>query len=416
LSSSLSKKKIIKDVFLGLYVLQLFNYVAPVIIIPIIISHIGLANYGELIYITAIYQVVSLFIDFGFTYTAPVVAARYRNDIKKLHVYHTTIIFLKSLLFLVALCVVSILSIIDVIHLNSIYILSVFICAIGNIFTPLWMFQGMGDFKFLSFCQIITRIILFLLLLLYLVAKGSNIFIISLLQNGSLLLCYFCVRKKTFSLKLNHLNLRLSLSEFKRAGDVFIGVLGTIGYGGLIPILIGNYCGHANLGIYSIVQKLTAACQSLIVPVSQFMLSEVSKQNPNNSEFNNKIKRSFIIHLVISVIACICYLIFGQFAARVVGNIDVPFMIVLISSVITIFSSLNNVLGVQFLIPTDNVKFLRSANLVSGIIVVSVSWYLINTYNVLGGVTLNLLGEFLVFVFLAFIAKRKWKRISNNAI
>ncbi|MES0252695.1 flippase, partial [Citrobacter freundii] len=72
--SSVSKKKIIKDVFLGLYILQLFNYVAPVIIIPIIISHIGLASYGELVYITAIYQVVSLFIDFGFTYTAPVVA------------------------------------------------------------------------------------------------------------------------------------------------------------------------------------------------------------------------------------------------------------------------------------------------------------------------------------------------------
>ncbi|MDM7202597.1 flippase, partial [Citrobacter freundii] len=115
-------------------------------------------------------------------------------------------------------------------------------------------------------------------------------------------------------------------------------------------------------------------------------------------------------------IACICYLIFGKFAAQVVGNIEVPFVIIAISSVITIFSSLNNVLGVQFLIPTDNVKLLRSANLVSGIIVVSISWFLINTYNVLGGVTLNLLGEFLVFIFLACVAKIKWKRISINAI
>ena len=414
--SSVSKKKIIKDVFLGLYILQLFNYVAPVIIIPIIISHIGLASYGELVYITAIYQVVSLFIDFGFTYTAPVVAARYRNDIKELHVYHNTIIFLKSLLFIVALCAVNVLSFFGIVNLSSLYILSIFICAIGNILTPLWMFQGIGDFKFLSFCQIITRIILFVLLLLYLVAKGSNIFVISLLQNGSLLLCYFYVRKKTFSFHWEHLNLKLSASEFKRAGDVFIGVLGTIGYGGLIPILIGNYCGHASLGIYSIVQKLTVACQSLIAPVSQFMLSEVSIQNPNDSEFKNKIKRSFIIHLVISVIACICYLIFGKFAAKVVGNIEVPFVIIAISSVITIFSSLNNVLGVQFLIPTDNVKLLRSANLVSGIIVVSISWFLINTYNVLGGVTLNLLGEFLVFIFLACVARIKWKRISINAI
>ncbi|MES0238703.1 hypothetical protein KDV48_23450, partial [Citrobacter sedlakii] len=64
--------KLFKDVFLGLYILQLLNYVAPIIIIPILIKQIGISSYGELIYITAIYQMISLFIDYGFTYTAPV--------------------------------------------------------------------------------------------------------------------------------------------------------------------------------------------------------------------------------------------------------------------------------------------------------------------------------------------------------
>ncbi|HDV2433551.1 TPA: flippase, partial [Escherichia coli] len=58
----------IKNVFLGLYILQLFNYIAPLVIIPILIKYIGLGEYGELVYITSIYQIVALFIDFGFTY------------------------------------------------------------------------------------------------------------------------------------------------------------------------------------------------------------------------------------------------------------------------------------------------------------------------------------------------------------
>lgn len=405
-----NKMKVIKEVFLGLYILQFFNYVAPVVIIPIIISKIGLENYGELIYITAIYQVVSLFIDFGFTYTSPVAAARYRNSNADLHIYHTTITSLKVIIYVVALVIVSLLALINVIHLQPLYVFSVFLCAVGNILTPLWLFQGLGNFKFLSYCQIITRIILFISLLVYLIFDGNNLFIISMLQNGSLLLCYFYVRKKTFPMNMNHLKLEQCVSEFKRAGDVFIGVLGTISYGSLIPILIGNYCGHASLGIYSIVQKLTAACQSLIVPVSQYMLSEVSKKSSIANEFSEKIKKSLVIHLVISCVACFCYLLFGQFAASAIGHVDVPFAIIAISSVITIFSSLNNVLGVQFLIPTNNVSLLRTANIASGIIVVSVSWFLINNYNVLGGVTLNLLGELLVFIFLAYIAKRKWKR------
>lgn len=68
----------IKNVFLGLYILQLFNYIAPLVIIPILIKYIGLGEYGELVYITSIYQIVALIIDFGFTYTGPVVAARHR--------------------------------------------------------------------------------------------------------------------------------------------------------------------------------------------------------------------------------------------------------------------------------------------------------------------------------------------------
>ncbi|EHE6982122.1 flippase, partial [Escherichia coli] len=91
-----------------------------------------------------------------------------------------------------------------------------------------------------------------------------------------------------------------------------------------------------------------------------------------------------------------------------IGKVDVSFVIILFASIITIFSSLNNVLGIQFLIPTDNVKILRSINVMAGIIVVSLSWLLISRFDILGGVLLNLIGEFLVFSMLAFIAHRKW--------
>ncbi|HAM7419133.1 TPA: O6 family O-antigen flippase, partial [Escherichia coli] len=113
-------------------------------------------------------------------------------------------------------------------------------------------------------------------------------------------------------------------------------------------------------------------------------------------------------HLTISIIACLCYMGLGQYVATFIGKVDVSFVIILFASIITIFSSLNNVLGIQFLIPTDNVKILRSINVMAGIIVVSLSWLLISRFDILGGVLLNLIGEFLVFSMLAFIAHRKW--------
>ncbi|ELL0183126.1 oligosaccharide flippase family protein [Salmonella enterica] len=395
------------DVFLGLYALQLCNYIMPVIIIPIIISHIGLANYGELMYITSIYQVSSLFIDFGFTYTAPVMASRYRDIEYKLQQYYSEIIFIKFVLFTVVISGVLSLTFLGILNLTPIYILSIFLCALGNVLTPLWLFQGIGDFKLLSISQIIIRVTLFIVLVLYLLVGGRDIFIISLLQNGTLILCYVYLKRKIYKINKDDVDFNECFLEFKKAGNVFIGVLGTIGYGGLIPILIGNYCGNSSLAIYSIIQKLTTACQSLITPVSQFMLSEVSR-NSIKKDFLLRIRKSFYIHLIISSLACLCYLVLGQFVAKIIGKVDVPFTIIATASIITIFSSLNNVLGVQLLIPTDNVKSLRSANLISGILAASVSWYLITYYNVLGGVILNLMGEFLVFLFLLNIAKRVW--------
>lgn len=88
----------IKNVFLGLYILQLFNYIAPLVIIPILIKYIGLGEYGELVYITSIYQIVALIIDFGFTYTGPVVAARHRCETQNLQRYYSIVVLLKSLL------------------------------------------------------------------------------------------------------------------------------------------------------------------------------------------------------------------------------------------------------------------------------------------------------------------------------
>lgn len=397
-----------KEIFLGLYILQLLNYVAPIIIIPILIQTIGIDNYGELIYITSVYQIICLFIDYGFTYTSPVVAARFRNVYDELQKYYSLISVLKLILYIVSFLILNILVFFDVLHLSYYYVASIALCCIGNIVTPLWLFQGLGEFKFLSGCQIKSRIILFFLLLIYLFCGGKNLFIISLLQNGYLLACYIFMRKKISTIQLKHLTMSQTKNEFKKASNVFVGVLGTIGYGGLIPILIGNYCGHISLGIYSILQKLTTACQSLISPVSQYMLSEVSVSAQQEYEFKNKIKKSILIHLLISSIACLCYMALGQFAAKVIGKVDVDFCIVLLASVITIFSSLNNVLGIQFLIPTGNESLLRSVNLLSGIIVILLSKYLIMNYEVLGGVVLNVLGEGVVFMLLTSIAVKKW--------
>lgn len=57
--------------------------------------------------------------------------------------------------------------------------LSIFLCTIGNILSPNWFLQGIGDFKKLSYSQVIVRITLFIILLVYVCSGGDNVFILS---------------------------------------------------------------------------------------------------------------------------------------------------------------------------------------------------------------------------------------------
>lgn len=137
----------IKNVFLGLYILQLFNYIAPLVIIPILIKYIGLGEYGELVYITSIYQIVALIIDFGFTYTGPVVAARHRCETQNLQRYYSIVVLLKSLLFIIALTCVFLLCRLNIVHLSFLGFCQFFYALLVIYYRPIGFCRGLVILK-----------------------------------------------------------------------------------------------------------------------------------------------------------------------------------------------------------------------------------------------------------------------------
>lgn len=75
------------------------------------------------------------------------VAARHRCETQNLQRYYSIVVLLKSLLFIIALTCVFLLCRLNIVHLSFFGFLSIFLCTIGNILSPNWFLQGIGDFK-----------------------------------------------------------------------------------------------------------------------------------------------------------------------------------------------------------------------------------------------------------------------------
>lgn len=388
----------------GMYLFQISNYIFPLVLIPILIKKTSLDGYGEIVYITALIQLLGTIIDYGFTYTSPVEVTRIKNRKNKLGDYYIKITILKIIIYLILMAALCFLK--QTLNLNNTTILTISIILLGNVFFPIWLFQGLSLFNQVSAIQIITKVAFFVILIssIYLLDLQNKIYII-FLMSGNLIISFLLsikyiskliiIRKITLSL------IKESIHDLKVASNVFISVLGSIGYNGLIPIILGKYLGSSSLAIYSILQKMTIACQSMILPVSQFMLTNISLDINSQWGFKKKISQSIKLHLVLSITGAICYILLGQFVSNMLGH-KVELNLIILSSIIPIFSSVNNVLGIQTMIPLKKTSILRVINLSSGVIIALISVYIIKEMGIPGGVLLNLLGEVLVFFLLVY--------------
>jgi O-antigen/teichoic acid export membrane protein len=95
------KKNLVKNI-LSLGVVQIANYVLPLVSIPIIVRIIGPGNYGIINYYNSFIAYFILLINYGFDYSGTRYIAIQKDDVSKRNLHFTKILYAKILLFIVS--------------------------------------------------------------------------------------------------------------------------------------------------------------------------------------------------------------------------------------------------------------------------------------------------------------------------
>ena len=164
--------------FFSLTILQVANYILPLIILPFLVRVLDLENFGIVMFSQALITFIVIAVDFGFDISGTREISISNTNKERISKVFSAIITIKILLiFLWLLILILLVECIPKLKVNSnIYYLN-FGVVIGQGLFPGWFFQGIQRMKFVTIINIVAKLI-FTLLIFFIVNKEEDFYLV----------------------------------------------------------------------------------------------------------------------------------------------------------------------------------------------------------------------------------------------
>ncbi len=255
----------------ALFVLQILNYVFPLILLPYLTRILGIQLFGIYVFSISIIQLSTIVTDYGFNLSATYAISKNRYD----QDYVNTLIGAVYLIKLVLLSLIWIVLIIFVLSYSKYedHRLFLSLCIIpiaGMTFQPIWFFQGIERMKYITLYTGLAKFS-YVVLVILLVKRADQIVNVALAngvaQIGAAVIgWYLIVRlgyspkvpsrtflKKTFMESLPFFWSRAAVATYTTAGSFYLGI----------------FAAPTQVAIFSASEQLYKAAQNAFMPLIQ---------------------------------------------------------------------------------------------------------------------------------------------------
>lgn len=322
----------------------------PLILIPLQIKLLGIDQYGYYNVLLAFGAIASVFVNFGFDYTASRNISRVYEDRNLVSHYYSVAMISKAILFTTVSVVIIMIFILRGETKNSI---GVIIFCFSQVIMPVYLFQGIRKMGYLVYNTIFLNFA-FCCFILYLInfreqtTSGplyAGYAIINLLS--SLLMTWIIYKK---------LNVKLSKVEFKDVNLqlkdglwIFFSRVMSMGLSQLSIILLSSLLNPTLLGVYSLADKLVRAANSIFYAFQQATYPYFC---------NNASRKNFLILtialVIMAALGVLTLLLAKDILLSFFPELSSSFMIVIIMFSSLIPMALSGMLGVNFLLAQDH--------------------------------------------------------------
>lgn len=396
--------------FFSLSILNVINYAFPLILIPYLTKVLGVENFGKYVFSFAIIQYATLFVSYGFDYSATKYVSINRENKNKLSSIFINVLTLRILISLICTIIIYVTCeiIFDNSHDKKLYLngIGVFI---GYALNPLWFFQGMEKMKFVTIINFISKLVSTLLVFIYIKDKNSlelvNLFFsVASLISGilSIFLAAYIFNLKLITPQL--IELKKHLFE---GWSLFLSTIFMSMYRETNVLMLGTFTDYKIVGYYSAAEKIIKAIQSVISPFTSILYPFFGRKLNNINE-KDKILIIFFkftkyYSLLIFILVILLYLfsnfiIFNVFGSNFTNSV-LNFKILIL---VVFFGGLNYLLGIVGLINLGFEKEFTSSVFISSFVSILLSYFLIKNFKDIGASLTMVITETLLFSLILY--------------
>ena len=332
----------------SLYILNAFNFLITIVILPKLINSFGISGWGEITFYQIIINYFIWLIDWSFPQFSCKQISIYENKETERKEFFITTKTAQLILFLISTILICLYS--YIFSSNKLIYLYAVLILFGSFLQSYWYLNGREKIYETAFIQLLNKVIFALFVFLG-INKGDDIskyflyFGFASIFAG--IVCTFRIVQK-YNEKLKIGNIHKSIKLIRKSYMLFnSSIIGNI-TNSCIPFIITSFYSLENLGIYNIADRIKNIAIQIINPLSNSIFPKMSKNYSKNKKTANK---KFLNFLFLFSLIGFCIFLILNFNIELIINYFLKEKVNGINNIVRIltFSFLINIIYESFM-------------------------------------------------------------------
>ncbi|WP_448589555.1 flippase [Thermodesulfobium sp.] len=403
--------------FISLSTLQVANYILPLITLPYLVRVLGPEKFGLIAFAQAFIGYFNVLTDYGFNLSATRDISINRKDNDKVSEIFSSVIVIKFGLLILSLFIMTLI-IFSFDKFRSewpIYYLT-FGVVIGQVLFPVWFFQGMEKMKYITFLNILARIIFTISIFIFVKNASDFLYVPILSSLGSIVagVLALWIVFKDFGIKFRMPDFEKVKFHLKEGWYIFISTVAISLYTTSNTFILGLFTNNILVGYYSAAEKIIRAAQGLLSPVSQTIFPHVSKLMNESKDAGIKFIRriTYLIGGLSFVISLVIFILANLIVEIILGSQYTESIIILrILAFLPFLVGLSNVFGVQTMLTLNYKKAFTNIIVFASGVNIFLAIILVPIYNDIGTSISVLITEMIITISMFLFLESKGIKI-----
>ncbi len=322
LKKFLKNRKVLLENFLSLSILQVANYILPLLTVPYLIRVLGFEYFGLIAFAVATVEYFMILTNYGFELTATREISMNQSNKEKISEIFSSVILIKLFLMVFSFFILTILIFsFEKFHKDWIIYYLTFGVVLGNVLFPSWFFQGIENMKYITILNFISKTI-FVLAIFIFVKFPSDYYLVPFFNFlGALfsgIIAQIIVRKN-FGIKFKFQNLNTLRKYLIDGWYIFISRVAVSLYTTTNVFLLGIFTNNTQVGYFSAIEKVVVAIGRMLDPINQAIYPHLAKLYKKDFKvFIKEVKRFRILLLAVSLTIFILSFLFKDWIIYII--------------------------------------------------------------------------------------------------